>query len=351
VTALVDPRADAAIASAAETWFAVHRRDLPWRDRYDPYEIWISETMLQQTRIDVVVPYFVRFTAAFPDVSTLAAAPEEAVLALWSGLGYYRRARFLHRAAGEISRRFGGTIPRDPDALISLPGVGRYTAGAIASIGFDLPAPVVDGNVARLASRLDAVESRKGSAAFERQVWRRATGLVGRARSPRSLNQALMEIGSRVCRPAAPLCGECPLALGCAARERGDAATFPRRAAKRPPTRLAVPLYLVSDDRGRLLFLYHEGELMSGMYHLPHGTAALIPSLSTSLEAGDRLGSFRHSITQRRVEFEVFRAAGGAMVSDGRCRAEWIDPAELASVPHPSYVRKAVALWAAAAAR
>lgn len=335
------------IAANLETWFAATQRDLPWRRAYEPYQVWIAEVMGQQTRMEVVVPYFLRFVARFPDVETLAAAPESDVLALWSGLGYYRRARMLHAGARAIAAA-GGTFPDSPEELIRIPGIGRYTAGAIASIAFDRPAAVVDGNVARVASRIELLGEPLGTAALANAEWAWAECVVRAARSPRAVNQALMELGARVCRPRNPQCGTCPVARSCRARAAGDAEGFPRRPSRRQPDRLDVRLFLVDDGAGRFLLQRNGNEgSFGGMFHLPHGCGRILGrDDSERFDAVEKLGSFAHSITRKRIAFEVWRAVARDRVAERADEAIWVAPSELDSVPHPSYVGKAMKLVA-----
>lgn len=300
--------------------------------------------MLQQTRMEVVVPYFERFIERFPTVESLAAADEQEVLAAWSGLGYYRRARMLHQGARWVAER-GEGVPRTSAVLETVPGIGRYTAGAIASIAFEVRAPIVDGNVARVAARLEAIEEPLGSTVLLKREWAWAADLVGASTSPRALNQGLMELGARICRPRDPLCPECPLAALCAARAKGEEREYPRRSAARGSIELEIPLFLVEDGCGRVLLeLQSGGALMHGMWHLPHGSAELFPgSDAERFRRIGRIGSFLHTITHRRIRFELW-VAELATIADGP-EAAWVDPEELGSIPHPSYVRKAIALW------
>ncbi len=318
-----------ALSERVEAWFRAERRDLPWRRRYEPYEIWVAEVMLQQTRMEVVVPYFDRFVARFPDLRALAAAEEGEVLAQWSGLGYYRRARMLHAGARWIVSN-GGDLPDDPERLLEVPGIGRYTAGAIASIAFDRPAPVVDGNVERLAARVEALDMPRGGAALSEREWAWAEALVRRAASPRSLNQGLMELGAMVCRPRSPRCGECPVASLCRARRAGDPERYPVRKREARAVRRNEDLFIVRDGSGRILV-----ERSNGMVLLPGGAR---------FARGEHLGSFRHAIMKSIVEFDVWTGEAGGAVADAPAEAVWLDPAELSSVPHPSWVRKALAL-------
>lgn len=226
------------VRAALLGWYRRGHRDLPWRRTRDPYAIWISEIMLQQTRVDTVKAYFHRFMTELPTVQALAAAPEEQVLALWSGLGYYSRARNLHAAARLIVERHGGVFPREAAAVRELPGIGPYTAGAILSIAFGQRAAILDGNVIRVLARLQALDERPESASGKRLYWSLAEALVPPAASPNEgedegenppgdLNQALMELGATVCLPQRPVCLVCPLAELCRARRLGDPEAFP----------------------------------------------------------------------------------------------------------------------------
>lgn len=209
-------------------WFRSNRRDFPWRQRRDPYAVWISETMLQQTKAATVVPYFERWMYRFPTVRHLARASEARVLRHWSGLGYYRRARNLHRAARLVVRELGGVLPRSEAELRALPGIGRYTAGAIRSLAFNDPVPVVDGNVARVLSRLFVIEGDIRKAAVSSAIWSLAESLVP-PKNPGQFNEAMMELGTTVCTPRAPRCEECCAAKFCAARASGRQHELPHR--------------------------------------------------------------------------------------------------------------------------
>lgn len=298
--------------------------------------------MLQQTRMEVVVPYFERFIERFPTVAHLAAAPEKDVLAAWSGLGYYRRARMLREGAIAVADRFGGAIPSSVADLETLPGIGRYTAGAISSIAFGQRAAIVDGNVGRIVSRLFAVDPSR--------YWSEATLLVEACRSPRNLNQGLMELGALICKPANPSCLICPLRDDCTALRTGRVQELPPPKPKKQPRQLRVPLYIVLDARGRVLMRRETGPLMHAMYHLPHGSASLLGGQALDARPQALLGTFRHTITTRKIEFAVYTAEL-ERVRDSAAGYEWIDPAQLQDVPHPSYVRKALGLVGGSAIR
>jgi A/G-specific adenine glycosylase len=333
------------VASRVEEWFRVNARELPWRRGYDPYQVWISELMAQQTRMDVVLRYFPRFVAKFRSVAALAAASEEDVVAVWSGLGYYRRARMLHRTAREIVERFGGAIPREAGTLGTLHGFGRYTAGAVASIAYGQRAPIVDGNVARVVARLEAIEAPWRSRELESRAWEVAELLVARCESPRDLNQGLMELGARVCRPRNPDCGACPLARHCSARRAGATGAYPRPAPKVKATEIEVPVWIISDAKGRLLFRRSEGKLLQGMLQLPVGNALVFPDPLVIADPGEPIGAFTHTITRRRIRFRVFAPGSPERVADSGGEWAWIAPDQLAEHPHPSWVRKAVERW------
>ena len=214
-------------------WYDAGHRDLPWRAQPTPYRVWVSEIMLQQTRVEAVRGYFDRWMQALPDIPALAAAEEAVYIKLWEGLGYYSRVRNLHRAAAEVCAQYGGELPADYDKLLALPGVGDYTAGAVASIAFGMPVPAVDGNVLRVAARLDNDFTPITDAKYKRQVRERFAALMPADR-PGDLNQSLMELGATVCLPnGAPRCGDCPLQHLCLGFHHGNAATLPIRTAKK----------------------------------------------------------------------------------------------------------------------
>lgn len=322
------------VSRQAERWFRTHQRALPWRSRYDPYHVWVSEVMLQQTRMEVVLRYFEPFLQRFPTIADLARASYDEVAAAWSGLGYYRRARMLRDGGIAVCERFGGALPDDVASLRTIPGIGRYTAGAIASIAFDRPAPIVDGNMARLLGRLCGAVTAEAA-------WKAADDLVRAAASPRACNQALMEIGALICRTTAPACSKCPLRRDCAAFAAGRVNRSARTKTK--PTRaLRIPLYIVADRRGRILMRRHSGRLMGGIFHLPHGNGLLLRGCRLPVPGPRKaIGSFRHTVTNRRITFSVFTTSGKRPAGDDYV---WIEPERLAELPHPSYVRKALQL-------
>lgn len=268
-------------------WFHEHQRALPWRESYHPYHVWISEVMLQQTQVETVLPYFQRFIAAFPDPATLAAAGEQQVFSHWAGLGYYSRARNLMAAARVIVEQHSGRVPEDYDSLRRLPGVGQYTAGAILSIAYNKPFPVVDGNVRRVLSRLYGWADDR-----PKRLWDRAGELVRQA-EPRAVNQAIMELGATVCSFKAPRCLVCPLQHHCVAYRTGMQQEIP--AIKKRPATVRVQLFAVVQFRGRQVLMRPE----KGFWVFP--TFSEMPSGNLA-----PCGSCRHTITHHRLEVQVF---------------------------------------------
>ena len=252
-------------------WFAKRKRDLPWRRTRDPYRIWISEIMLQQTRVAAVIPYYENFLAKFPTMQSLARARTETVLGLWAGLGYYSRARNLHRAAKEIVALHGGHFPRDYEATLALPGVGRYTAAAVLSIAYDEPLAVLDGNVARVIARIGAVRGDLRAPALWRELESTAQNLLAR-RVPGDWNQAMMELGATVCTPKSPRCGECSVAQWCRARNLGVAEELPSPRKKQTTQKVTLAAGVFLDPQGRTLLVRQtggDGALFSRMWQFP----------------------------------------------------------------------------------
>ena len=320
-------------------WYRRNRRDLPWRRTRDPYGVWVSEIMLQQTQVNAVLPYYRRFLQRFPNVRALAKAPEETVLSVWSGLGYYRRARALHRAAREVVDRYGGRVPADPETLRSLPGIGRYTAGAIASIAHGREEPVVDGNVRRVLSRL------VGSAGNdEAELWGVATDLV-RGSAPGDLNQALMELGALVCTPRSPECEGCPLRSGCAAYAAGSPEAFPERVKARPTERVRVAVAVVRRNGRVLLERPSRPSPLRGEWDLPaleiavqaDPRAAVAEAMSErhgiEVAVGDRLREASHGILHRRLRLEAYACRLLRGSTGNRRDLRWTRPADLSEVP------------------
>ncbi len=295
-------------------WYDGAARDLPWRHTRDPYAIWVSEVMLQQTRVDTVIPYYERFLKQFPSPQALADADEDTVLAQWSGLGYYRRARLLHAGVREVVARYGGEVPEDADARRALPGVGRYTAGAIGSIAFDKQEPVVDGNVTRVLSRLLRIDTPVGASVTTRRLWDEAARLVQGER-PGDLNQAVMELGATVCTPKNPSCGECPVSRHCGAFARGEVEQLPVARDRRAPKRVELRAVVATRGRGvdREVWLVKSGEpLFGGLWGVPMTeqapkNALEEAGLSARLQARS-VARIAHELTHRKLRIDVYRA-------------------------------------------
>ena len=314
-------------------WFRQFQRDLPWRRTKDPYRIWVSEIMLQQTRVAAVIPYYERFLARFPDVRSLADAPQEEVLRLWSGLGYYSRARNLQKAAQQIVAQHGAEFPTKEEDVFALSGIGPYTGAAILSIAFDEKLAVLDGNVARVLARLGAIrgdlrESRRW------QSLQKTAGELLDPKSPGDWNQAMMELGATICTPGAPQCLLCPVGKFCRARQSGDPESFPEKRKKREPVQIVLAAAVLLTPRGETLLLPPPGKksenkpaaddvatLVSRMWHFPtiairkDAVAALRVFLAGVLPGKngalclEPLAKVRHAVTYRKVTVLPFRIA------------------------------------------
>jgi A/G-specific adenine glycosylase len=337
-------------------WYDRHRRKLPWRvepdERADPYRVWLSEIMLQQTTVKAVAPYFERFTMRWPNVAALAAATLEDVLKSWAGLGYYARARNLHACARIVTERHGGHFPRDLDQLRELPGVGDYTAAAIATIAFDIPTAAVDGNVERVVARLYAVEEES------RAAKPRIAGLAGRLvpqRRAGDFAQALMDLGATICTPKKPACALCPWMEACVARRRGIAEQLPRKPDPREkPLRRGAAFVVMRADEALLLRTRPAKGLLGGMAEVPTGewaqdfdvgqALATAPQLALHGKAGWRLlpGVVTHVFTHFPLELVVYFAAVPAR-TPAPAGTRWVPLKELADEALPNLMRKVIA--------
>ena len=312
-------------------WYDSVRRNLPWRESADFYRVWLSEVMLQQTRVEAVIPYFHRFLERFPDIQALADAPEPDVLAAWSGLGYYSRARNLHRAAKQVAAQ---GVPASHDGVLSLPGAGPYTAAAISSIALGLPHAAVDGNVIRVLSRLpnDAAEvsSPRTRARFAAEAQRLLD-----TRRPGDFNQAMMELGATVCLPRTPLCPECPVQRFCAGREAGRERELPVKLKKQEVTEIALDLLVILRDGAVFLVRRDDAERrLASFWELP--ARALFAEIP-----GIRASEFTHRIVNDRFHVVVWQAMlSAAVTAEG---GRWFDLPELTSVPVTTVTRKALA--------
>src|SRR5262249_4212589 len=327
---------------ALGAWYRKHRRDLPWRRTRDPYAIWVSEAMLQQTRVAAVLPYYERFLRDFPDLRRLARAPEERVLARWAGLGYYRRARHLQAAARLALERHGGALPEDHEAFASLPGVRRDMMGAVHSIAFGRRLAVVDGNVIRVLSRVFAVRDDASGALRRERFWALATDLVPE-RNPGDFNQAMMELGALVCLPTAPRCHECPLMSRCRARRLARVEDFPRRNERPVLRRVRAAAALLESARGIYLERVASGP-NQGMLDPPSATGerALRRRLvADGFRLGDwrSLGTLRHGILDKNFVVSVY----GARVEPVEGGGEWLTRRRLRDAALTAPARQALA--------
>ncbi len=329
-------------------WFATHARPLPWRSPpRDPYRVWVSEVMLQQTRVDTVVGYYRRFLEAFPTVEALAAAREETVLKRWEGLGYYRRARMMLRTARAVVADHGGRFPDTAAGLLGLPGIGPYTAAAVASLAFGEPVPVLDGNVRRVAARLLAETGRADRPETQARLREALRELLPRGRAGET-NEALMELGATLCRPRAPRCPACPLRGVCRAWREGDPERFPVLPRKAPVPRIRVGAAVTVDGRGRVLVARRPSEAMlGGLWEFPGGklepgeTMAecvrreLLEELGAEVRVGGRLLTVRHTYSHFHMEMDVHaaRIERGRPQALGCAAVRWLAPARLRTLP------------------
>jgi A/G-specific adenine glycosylase len=331
---IVDAKTVRALRADLLRWYRKNRRDLPWRRTSDPYRIWISETMLQQTRVSVVIPYYEKFTARFPDAASLASASVDEVLACWAGLGYYRRARLLKRAAEKVATDYGGALPDAPAVLADLPGIGRYTAGAILSIAFGRPAAVLDGNVFRVLSRFFALKGSWRRSADRTVFWTLAEALVPK-RTPGDFNQALMELGALVCKPRDPVCPACPIHARCKARLTGRIDRFPAPSPRQAAEIVAGSRHVILDREGRILLVRRpEGGRMEGLWDLPE-------SAPRGARA-EKAGIVRHSVLRFRYVIDVFLASRPVRARKGGDARRWVAREDLGSYALTGMAKKAI---------
>jgi A/G-specific adenine glycosylase len=344
-----DPSADrlAAAAPALLAWYDRHRRDLPWRakpgERPDPYRVWLSEIMLQQTTVATVGPYYARFLERWPTVEALAAADLDEVLHAWQGLGYYARARNLHRCAKAVAADHGGQFPPSEAGLLSLPGIGGYTAAAVAAIAFGAKATPVDGNIERVMARLFAIETPLPAAKPE--LKRLASQLTPETRAG-DFAQAMMDLGATICRPKAPLCLACPLTPHCAARALGIAETLPRRSPKRArPQKHGVVFWIRRPNGAVLLRRRAEDGLLGGLMEFPStdwreavwSTAVAIRSAPAKTEWRALPGVVRHGFTHFDIDLAI---VAGEVPARARLEGVWVRPEKFASQALPTLMKK-----------
>lgn len=335
-----------AIVPRLLAWFADSQRRLPWRGTKDPYRIWVSEIMLQQTRVEAVVPYYEGFLRAYPTISDLATAPLEDVLAKWAGLGYYRRARMLHQAARTLVAEHDGSMPAEHEKILELPGVGAYTAAAIASIAFDEPQAALDGNAYRVLARLADYRSDLRRASARRPLQEIARTMIESVPQGQrgDFTQALMELGATLCVPRRPRCSACPWIECCAGFAAGTAPSLPAKAPERPPKQVSLAV-LVLRHEGRVLLRQRppEESVMPGFWELPAGETleAALGALRPPPADLDRLGAFSHAITDTRYACQVFDGLY-AVSAPQQCR--WMSVDELEALPVTTISKKALRL-------
>ncbi len=329
-------------------WYAAHQRPLPWRARPDPYAVWVSEIMLQQTRVDTVIPYFERWLARFPDIPALAAADQRDVLTLWEGLGYYSRARNLHRAAQIVVAQHGGQLPDSVGALRKLPGIGPYTAGAIASLAFGQDEALVDGNVRRVLARLFNLEIPADSTQGMKQLWGLARQHLPAGRAA-DYNQGLMELGALICLSKNPDCGNCPLAEICEANQLGLQTQRPILAPKIPVPHYTVTAAVITLNGNILIAQRPTDGLLGGMWEFPGGkldpgeslaeclAREILEELGVRIIIGEEMGIYHHAYTHFKVTLHAFGCRispeGQSPRKIGVADFKWVRPPELSDYP------------------
>jgi A/G-specific adenine glycosylase len=350
----ISPQTLVAFQTRLLGWFRRHRRDLPWRTSCDPYRIWLAEVMLQQTRIAAVLPYYDRFLSRFPSVESLARACEEQVLGLWSGLGYYSRARNLHRAAKAIVAQHNGQFPRDLEAALQLPGIGRYTAAAVLSIAYKVPIAALDGNVVRVLARIGATRGDLRAPRSRRQLAKWARTLLAQ-RSPGDWNQALMELGETICTPKNPRCNVCPAARLCRAYAQKLTGEIPAPRGKRKPVAIRIAAAILCDPRRRTILVRDPGTqedaLFSRMWQFPavrvsrqpeaELSAHLRASLAIDAPSLEPLPVARHTVTFRNITLLPFLARVARLPK--RVRTRILPLSRLRQLPVSSATRKIAA--------
>jgi A/G-specific adenine glycosylase len=354
MSSLPDPSIRSALADRLLAWFVGNARDLPWRRDRSPYRVWVAEVMLQQTQVNTVVPYYERFLSRFPTVQALAGAPLEDVLKIWEGLGYYARARNLHAAALQIVATHDGKLPDTFEGLIALPGVGRYTAGAIASIVFGRQVAAVDGNVRRVLCRVFGIREDVSRSAVQRRLEALATSLLPPARAG-LFNEALMELGATICTPRAPRCGDCPLDAFCLASASGEPETLPVRSSRKRVPHYQVAAAVTVHADGRLLVAQRNaGDMLGGLWEFPGGrregdetlpeclVREMQEELDVEVAVGESLVVIKHAYTHFHITLTAFLCrliAGEPRCLD--CAAfRWVSPVELDGLPMSVVDRK-----------
>ncbi len=336
-------------------WYEKHKRDLPWRRTRDPYRIYLSEILLQQTRVEAVIPYYEKFLARFPDVLALANAPLDDVLKTWEGAGYYARARNLHRAAKIVVEKYRGRFPKKIGEIRELPGIGRYTAGAIASIAFKLDAPVVDGNVARVLCRYVGIREDPKANATQKQLWDIAAELLPEGHA-REFNQALMELGATICLPKNPRCVVCPVQKNCVARQQGLQNVLPAKRAKKESPHKIIAAGVIY-KRGKILIQQRLSEgLLGGLWEFPGGKVEVGESLQEcvarevreelgiAIRVGEKLSTVDHAYSHFSITLHAFECeflSGRVKLSSAQ-KFKWVKVNELEEYAFPAANKKII---------
>lgn len=338
-----EPRTRSAIRRKLLAWFDAHHRDLPWRKSKTPYRIWVSEIMLQQTQVATVIGYYRRFLKRFPTVAKLAAAEQSEVLKLWEGLGYYRRARQLHTAAQIIVAEHGGKFPKEFESVLALPGIGRYTAGAILSIALDQKLPILEGNTIRLFSRLMLMDADTTTSNNQKRLWSFSEGLLPNKRAG-DFNQALMELGSEICKPRNPLCSDCPIKLHCPTRAENRQREIPRP--KKPPKyeEINEAVLIVQRDGKILMRQCQPDERWAGLWDFPRfsvtsrqaehqlaGDLQLATGLKTELVNTEQ--QIKHAVTRFKITLDCFQATKVSLRLRKTEAFEWRQINDLSDLP------------------
>ncbi|MGV3774740.1 MAG: A/G-specific adenine glycosylase [Verrucomicrobiales bacterium] len=342
-----------AISALVLGWYAAHARDLPWRRTTDPYAVWVSEIMLQQTQVKTVIPYWERWMRELPTIQSLAEADLEKVLKLWEGLGYYRRARAMRQAAIWLVENNGGAFPSTHAEILNLPGIGPYTAGAICSIAYNQPTPIVDGNITRLISRLERIQKPVDDSKVKALIWKRSGALVAAAarqgqdtgaRNCSALNQGLMEIGATICIPGKPLCLLCPIQTHCKAFKKGDQERYPQLPERVSYTRRNFIAFIIERDGRFLVRKREEKALNAGLWEFPNWEVLNDSEKESLLQKAGLPGSaapfrkIKHTITRYRITLEIFKApsAGNSIWDASSTESSWMTLEQLQIVPFSS---------------
>ena len=342
----MSPALSPGFAAILLDWYRHHQRRLPWRGDSNPYRVWLSEVMLQQTRVETVMPYYRRWLRRFPTIGTVASATEEQLLKVWEGLGYYRRARLFHQACGRIVADHNGRFPADPGAFRRLPGVGPYTYAAVRSICFGDPLPAVDGNLKRVVARLLAAPL-TGPALLK--LAEEALTPAMQTQPAGEMNQALMDLGATVCTPREPLCHQCPLAGMCVAYQMGQVSDFPRRVARKPIPRIPVAVGAVWRGDQLLICRRPSEGLLGGLWELPGGKVEagespakavrreILEEVGLTVEVGPLAGSVRHAYTHFAITLDAFHCTSlhGDPQPLGCSQVRWIRWTDLPRFPFP----------------